>query len=243
MKRPKARFSLIFIILAGITIVSIVLGIVRRERNTMDESSIIQQAQEYLISRYTANFSILSADQVKNTVGPLPGIKSSYHWELIVESDKFPGDTFTVYFRKNEDKWELSDNYCNLLLRDEAKAYFCALLQPLIEEDYFVDIFWGKEVWPKGISEGNSIEEWLEAGGNIWGLYIYLRDVAPVDTLCKPVALEIFRKTPSVQLVKFYGLTNNGFECAIEGVSVRDIWNNAPKNRLGSIQYLKEGNS
>lgn len=242
MKRPKVRFSLIFILLAGITTVFAVLGIVGREKNAMDESSISQQAQEYLISRYTANFSILSADQVKNTVSPLPGIKSSYHWELIVESDKFPGNTFTVYSRKNGDRWEFTDNYCNLVLQDEANAYFYALLQPLIEEDYMVDIFWGKEVWPKGISEGNSMEEWLEAGGNIWGLYIYLRDVAPVDVSCKPVALEIFSKTPSVRLVKFYGLTNDGFECANEGVSVRDIWNNAPKNRLGSIQYLKEGN-
>ena len=128
------------------------------------------------------------------------------------------------------------------MLQDEANAYFYALLQPFIEEDYIVDIFWGKEVWPKGISEGNSVEEWLEAGGNIWGLYIYLRDVVPADTSCKPVALEIFSKTPSVRLVKFYGLTNDGFECAVEGGSVRDIWNNNPKNRLGSIQYLNEGN-
>ena len=88
-----------------------------------------------LISRYTAYFSILSADQVKNTVGPLPDIKSSYHWELIVESDKFPGETFKIYAQRNGNEWVFSDNYCNLLLQDEANAYFYALLKPLIEED------------------------------------------------------------------------------------------------------------
>lgn len=209
----------------------------------MGKSAILRQTQEYLASRYSANFSISSIDRVSNIVGPLPSITSSYHWEMIVESDQFPGEQFTVFCRQDSmNQWKLSDNYCNILLRDEAKAYFSSLIQPYIEDNYVVDIFWGDEVWPDEISEGNSIEEWLKAGGNIWGLYIYLQDIDPLDTSCKPVSLKIFEETPSVQLIKFYGLTNDGFESAANSTSAQEIWNNNPKYRLGRIQYLQEEN-
>ena len=104
----------------------------------------------------------------------------------------------------------------------------------------YIDEHLGEEVWPAGTGEESTIQEFLQAGGHIWGLCIYLKDVDPTDDNYKVAAMKILESEPSVQLIKIFGLTNDGYSAAIESGAPKEIWNNHQEWRLGQAQYLPE---
>ena len=233
----KIKYALIIALLGAL-----LLSLCACQKSTADNltaEEVQQQASEYLASRYSAEFTILHCYTKANAPGPIPGGGS--HWELMVQSDQFPEETFFVYYKKRENEdWHFSDSYCRLLLQQEAKAYFYNECNPYFEEDFTVDFFWGEEVWPAGTGEESTIQEWLQAGGHIWGLCIYLKDVDPTEDNYKEAAIEILTSEPSVQLIKIFGLTNDGYNAAIESGAPKKIWNNHQEWRLGQMQYLPE---
>ena len=234
---PKRKYAL-----AAALIGALVLPLFGCQKNTgekLSEEEVRQQAYEYLSSRYSAEFTILQCYTKANVPGPIPGGGS--HWELIVQSDQFPDETFFVYYKKRRNAdWSFSDSYCRLLLQQEAKAYFYDECKPYFREDFIVDIFWGEEVWPDGTGEETTIQEWLQSGGHIWGLYIYLEGTTITKDSYKIPAMKVLESEPSVQLLKIYGLTDDGYNAAIESGTPKEIWNNHQEWRLGQVQYLQE---
>ena len=76
------------------------------------------KARQYLSSRYSGEFTIISAEREADGPGPLPDLNPSYHWVLTVMSDQFPDETFVMRrLRTNGKKWCWLDDYFTLLLR------------------------------------------------------------------------------------------------------------------------------
>ena len=229
-------------VLANVVVGALLLLLCGCQESSVENWSteeVQQLASEYLASRYSADFTILNCYTKANSPGPIPG--GGVHWELRVQSDQFPDEIFFVYYKKRENEdWHFSDSYCRLLLQQEAKSYFYNKCKSYFEEDFTVDFFWGEEVWPAGTGEESTIQEFLQAGGHIWGLCIYLKDVDPTDDNYKVAAMKILESEPSVQLIKIFGLTNDGYSAAIESGAPKEIWNNHQEWRLGQAQYLPE---
>lgn len=239
MKNEHKKRKYAFITSLVVVLLLLLCGCQKSTADNLSAEEVQQQASEYLASRYSAKFTILNCYTKANAPGPIPG--GGTHWELQVQSDQFPNEFFFVYYKKREnEEWHFSDSYCRLLLQQDAKAYFYNACIPYFEEDFTVDFFWGEEVWPTGTGEESTIQEWLQAGGHIWGLNIYLKDVTPTDNNYKITAMSIFENEPGVQLIKIYGLTNDGYNAAIESANPKEIWNNHQEWRLGQVQYLPE---
>ena len=252
MKHPNAKLkvSLAFVILVGIVVLFSALSIAGRGEKFMDESSVLQEAQEYLSSRYSANFSIVGIERVSNVIGPLPAFTSSFHWELVVESDQFPGETFDMRYllTKGED-WRWLDNYFTLLLREEATDYFSELLKEHLDVPFILKICWGTTTWPSTTQEGISICEWLQAGGKITTLQVFLDDTIPTDELCCAAAKRILQTEPNVNDITFFGLSSNGFSDVLSGSNAINIYQkeyHEDMTQLRRVYYgqwqFKEGN-
>ena len=187
-------------------------------RHTMENASILRQAGAYLSSRYSANFSIKSMDRISNALGPIPSMVSSYHWELVVESDQFPNETFKMRYLKAKDQaWYWLDNYFTLLLRKEAEIYFSGILQEHLHTAHMINIGWGTTTWPPGTQEGSTFHEWLQAGGKITTLQVFLDGVIPADDFCYSAAKRILELEPNVLDITFFGLSGEGFAKAMKG--------------------------
>lgn len=242
MKQPNARFSLVFIILAGIAVVFSALGVAGRGKNIMDKTSILQQAQEYLSSRYSANFSIIDIECVSNVIGPLPAIVSSYHWELVVESDQFPNETFDMrYLLTKEKNWRWLDNYFTLLLREEATNYFSEILQEYLNVSFIIKICWGTTTWPSGTQEGTSICDWLQAGGKIASIQVFLDNTIPTDDLCYMGAKRILQIETNVHDITFFGLSGEGFTDVINGSNPIDIYQKEYHEDMSQLRRVYYG--
>ena len=99
--------------------------------------AIKREAYEYLASRYSAEFTIISAEREADGPGPLPDLNPSYHWVLTVMSDQFPDETFVMRrLRTNGKKWCWLDDYFTLLLREEATNYFAEIIEPYLNTPY-----------------------------------------------------------------------------------------------------------
>lgn len=205
-----------------------------------EEMDIEKKALEYLSGRYSANFTITDISR-KSTAspGPIPTFFASHYWELAVVSDQFPEDTFYVRYnpkRSNEDRWR--DDYFTLLLDEEAKAYFSDLLTPYLEVKYLVDIYWGDTLWPEGTGEGSTTHEWLQAGGVISYVHVYLKNVAPEENdFYKAVATAFFQTEPNVYNLYIHGLATEGYETAISNTDLLSLWKQHPEWHMGTILY------
>lgn len=223
MKRLNVRLSLILKILVGIGVIFSVVSVLGG-RETMGKSAILRQAQEYLASQYSANFSIIDIDR-KYEAGPIPVIFPSYHWELIVKSDQFPNETFVMRFLQTEEKeWRWIDDYFTLLMREEATNYFAEILQKHLDVPFFAEICWGCTAWPANTGEGTSIHEWLQAGGEISSIQVFLDNTTLNDDLCYMVAKKILQTEPNVHYITFMGISSSGFTSVIHGSDPLDIY-------------------
>lgn len=223
MKRPNVRLSPILKVLVGIVVIFSVLSVLGG-RKTMGKSAILRQAQEYLASRYSASFSIVDIDRVY-AAGPIPVFHASYHWELTVESDQFPNETFVMRFLQTEEKeWRWIDDYFTLLMREEATNYFAEILQKHLDVPFFVKICWGCTAWPSNTGEGTSIHEWLQAGGEISSIQVFLDNTTLIDDLCYMVAKKILQTESNVHYITFMGISSSGFTSVIHGSDPLDIY-------------------
>ncbi len=189
------------------------------QKNTGENLSaeeVQQKAYEYLASRYSGEFTIINRWCMPANNSPIPNIIPSYYYELEVVSDQFPEETFQLYYRKNHNSfgWSWSDNYYTLLLREEMQEYFSEIIEKYFETDYIFDCVWGATIWPDGTEEGTSLQEWLEAGGHITDIRIYLREITLVDEICKPLAEEILNTAHSIGSVTFYNMDGEVFDQA-----------------------------
>jgi len=87
--------------LAAALVVALVLPLFGCQKNAgekLSEEEVQRQAYEYLVSRYSAEFTITNAKHEPDVVGPIPSFRSSFHWVLTVVSDRFPDDTFELRY-------------------------------------------------------------------------------------------------------------------------------------------------
>ena len=71
-----------------------------------------------------------------------------------------------------------------------------------------IDIIWGISPWPDGTGEETSFEEWLNAGGRIIGLYIYLNGNTLLDDECRPIAVNLL-SYQTIPTFLYQGLFDN----------------------------------
>lgn len=121
------------------------------------------------------------------------------------------------YLLTEEKGWCWLDNYFTLLLQEEAINYFSEMLQEHLDIPFMIKICWGTTTWPADTQEGASIYEWLQAGGKITTLQVFLDDTIPTDDLCYTAAKEILQTEPNVQDITFFGLSSKGFSDVISG--------------------------
>jgi len=159
----------------------------------LSAEEVQQQTYEYLASQYSAEFTILRCDTKSDSPGPIPVGKT--HWELMVKSDKFPEDSFLVYYRKGKDdngEWYWTDNYYSLLFRDEANSAIKASAEQFFSVDCLIESLWEINVWPEDIGENSTFKEWLNAGGKCPTFIIYLKETAPEEASCQGVCRQSF---------------------------------------------------
>lgn len=196
-----------------------------------------QQALEYLTSRYSAEFTVLRCDTKANSPGPIPGGGS--HWELIVKSDQFPEDNFSVYHGREKDEngaWYWTDNYYSLLFRNEANSKIKASAEQFFGVDCLIESLWGINAWPENIGENSTFKDWLNAGGKCPAFVIYLEGTAPEEALCQRFADSLLTEYPTIKFISFYGMTTDAFdEVSANGGILTDLWNDHPEWRIGQI--------
>lgn len=207
------------------------------------EELVSRETIEYLSSRYQDEFNITGISWLSRGGSPVPTLETFQRGRTLViavESDRFPGEVFEVRYERDERKNStrgLSDNYYTLLLREDAQEYFAGYLNPYLDDvEYFIKIFWSVTGWPEGIGADSTIREWLEAGGKLYGVRIYLKAFVPTDELCKSPAMEILQQNPTVDDVTFIGVTPEGYEYRIKNGNDNlhqwpDEW------LLGTLQY------
>lgn len=209
----------------------------------LEQNRVESRAVNYLEDRYSASFSILNSEKKITSPGPIPQInilRKNYHWEFTVESSHFPGQTFNVYYKKNEEtnKWEWSDNYYQLILDEDAKKYFNKMFSDYLDDDYIINIDWGNFSCQFNIDENTTIEKWLEAGGEIMFVEIYLNNVTPEDSEYRPIAELMLEKVPNVKIVAIYGMIDKAFENA-RLTSLEAAWNENSEWELGHLLYFQ----
>ena len=203
----------------------------------MSEEEVQRQACEYLASRYSAEFTILRCDTKANSPGPIPG--GGFHWELVVKSDQFPEDDFSVYYGREKaenGEWYWTDNYYSLLLRDEANSKIKAAAEQFFNVDCLIESLWGINMWPENIGENNTFQDWLNAGGKCPTFVLYLEEIAPEETLCQEFVDSLLTEFPTIKYISFYGMTAGAFdEVAANGGILTDLWNDHPEWRIGQV--------
>lgn len=212
----------------------------------LTEEQVKEETLDYLSSRYSADFLILSAVKKSTAPGPIPQINIfniNYYWELKAEATLFAEDTFTIYYKYVEDtgEWEWTDNYYSLLLDNEAKRYFENMIS--FDTDYLVEVEWGYYPLPDRTDETTTFLEWLDAGGEIFSVDIYLNNIDPSETQCTPIAEYILSSCPNLHMVYFGGITTEGFEqVQREGWENID-WNEHNDWQLDYLMYFQEDTS
>lgn len=205
--------------------------------------TIERKAYEYLASRYSAEFTIISAEREPDVVGPIPDLTPSYHWVLTITSDQFPNETFTLrYLHDDNNNWNWLDDYFSLLLRDQSINYFSEMIQPYLDTPYIVRILWGTTTWPDGTGEGTSLQEWFQADGEISQIQVFLNDVAPTDDVCKAPAVHVLQTEPNVHYITFFRLSSNGFNDVIHGSDPIDIYQEESSKDWSQIWRVGNGN-
>ncbi len=112
------------------------------------------KAQQYLSNQYSGEFTIISSERMVNERGPIPVLVSSYYWKLTVKSTQFPSETFSVYYRKNNDnQWYWSDNYYSVLFRDEVEKSCKDLVEEIFSTECIIESVWSISPWPNGTDE------------------------------------------------------------------------------------------
>ena len=164
--------------LAAVLVGALVLPLFGCQKSTGENLSVEevqQQALEYLASRYSAEFTILSCDTKANSPGPIPG--GGPHWDLTVKSDLFPEDNFSVYYGREKDEngaWYWTDNYYSLLFRNEANSKIKASAEQFFGVDCLIESLRGINAWPENIGENSTFKDWLNAGESVLHLsYIW----------------------------------------------------------------------
>lgn len=226
--------------LAAALVGALVLPLFGCQKNAgekLSEEEVQRQAYEYLASRYSAEFTILRCDTKANSPGPIPGGGS--HWELVVKSDQFPEDDFSVYYGREKaenGEWYWTDNYYSLLLRDEANSKIKAAAEQFFNVDCLIESLWGINMWPENIGENNTFQDWLNAGGKCPTFVLYLEEIAPEETLCQEFVDSLLTEFPTIKYISFYGMTAGAFdEVAANGGILTDLWNDHPEWRIGQV--------
>lgn len=197
------------------------------------------KAQRYLSGRYSGEFTIISSERIANETGPIPVLVPSYHWKLTVKSTQFLSETFSVYYRKNNDnEWYWSDNYYSVLFRDEAEKSCKDLVEKMFSTECIIESIWGTSPWPDGTDENCTIQEWMDAGGKITRLTIWFRDFLPDDDACIAFSDAISAELPNVHTILFMGLTSDGYQAAVEQQkNIVSVWDAHPNWRIGQVRY------
>ena len=197
------------------------------------------KAQQYLSSRYSGEFTITDAERITNETGPIPVLIPSYHWKLTAESEQFPGETFFVFYRKDENKeWYWSDNYYSVLFQDEVEGTGKELVEKMFAAECIIESVWGISPWPDGTDDSSTIQEWMNAGGKINRLTIWFCDFLPDDDACATFSTALTNELPNIYSVLFMGLEPDGYQAAIEQQEdIVSIWDAHPDWRIGQIRY------
>lgn len=200
------------------------------------------KAQQYLSSRYSGEFTIISAEREPDIVGPIPSFRSSYHWVLTVVSDRFPDDTFELRYGRygsgDGRAWNWTDNYYSLLFRDEPTAICKELAKELFETDCIVNAPIFEDGWADGIDENSTLQEWTQAGGSIMDVTIWFCDFLPEDDEFIAFADALTEKLPIVGFIKCRGLTSEGYKEVSEQRDIPGtIWNEHREWIIGRIDF------
>ena len=228
--------KILLLVLAGLLLLSVLSGC---GPEYLTEEQVKEEALDYLSSRYSAEFTVTAAEEKISGPSPIPSFKSKpTYWILTAASSQFPNETFTVT-RSASGSWY--DNYYSLLLNDEANQYFESIIS--FDMDYLVKVEWGYYLWPDGTDETTTFQEWLDAGGEIFSVDIYLNNIDPSETQCTPIAEYILSSCPNLYMVYFGGITMEGFEQAQrEGLENID-WNEHNDWQLEHLIYFQEDTS
>ena len=192
-------------------------------------------AYEYLVGRYSGEFTIINAEREPDITGPIPVLYSSSHRVLTVRSDRFPDDTFTLRYGKNG-HW--TDNYYALLFRDEPTTICTELAEEVFGVDCIAEVPVFQDGWPDGIGENSTLQEWMQAGGRIGSVTVWLCGLLPDEDECIAFSDTLAEKLPLWNFVNFRGLTPEGYQAVSEDRQVLStIWNEHREWIIGRIDY------
>lgn len=227
--------------LVGVLVLPL-FGCQKNAGEKLSEEEVQRQAYEYLASRYSAEFTITNAKHEPDVVGPIPSFRSSFHWVLTVVSDRFPDDTFELRygrFGKGIGKtWHWTDNYYNLLFRDEPAAICTEFAEEFFGVDCIAKAPIFQEGWLDGAGENSTFQEWTQAGGRITDVTIWFCDFLPDDDEFIAFADALTEKLPIVSFVKCRGLTSEGYKEVSEQRDIPGtIWNEHREWIIGRIDF------
>ena len=141
MKQQRSRVGHLFkISVAFIILFAMFYGC----GGNMNRLTVSKQAKKYLVNQYGVDFSIIDAERVPDSTGPLPVLLSTYHWELTAESCQFPNSTFKLYYRQdNQRNWYWSDNYYSILFQNEIITKTIDRSNQFFSVDCTAQVIWG----------------------------------------------------------------------------------------------------
>ena len=211
----------------------------------LSAEEIEQMAYEYLADRYSAGFTIISAEHEPDSVGPLPSFRSSFHWVLTAVSDRFPDDTFELRYGRygsgDGKTWHWHDNYYYLLFRDEPAAICTEFAEEFFGVDCIAEAPVFQEGWLDGTGENSTFQEWTQAGGRIMSVTIWFCDFLPDDDEFIAFSDALAEKIPIAVAVNCRGLTSEGYQAVSAQQDVLDtIWNEHKDWIIGRIDYILE---
>lgn len=198
------------------------------------------KALKYLASRYSGEFTIISAERESDANGPLPVFYSTSHWVLTVVSDRFPDDTFELRYGRygKGETWDWTDNYYTLLFRGEPAAICEELAKEFFGADCIAKAPVFQEGWPDGVGENSTLQEWIQAGGSIMDVTIWFCDFLPNDDEFIAFADALAEKLPINISIKCRGLTAEGYQAISEQQDILNtIWNEHRDWISGRIDY------
>lgn len=229
------NYKILLFILTGLLLLSVLSGCGPKQ---LTEKQVKGEVLDYFSSLYSAEFTITQPEEQVVGAGPIPSFRSKpTYWSLTAASSQFPDETFTVV-RTTSGAWH--DNYYSLLLNDEAAAMVNGIIQNKMPVDYYIYIAWGLDDWPRETGEETTFQEWIEAGGMIQKIIVYLREYEPDDCISEILAEEIHREIPTVQFVVFMGISEEGFISLINDIQSFKISNTSILKRLSYNWYEEE---
>ncbi len=226
--------KILLFVLTGLLLLSVLSGC---GPEYLTEEQVKEEALDYLSSQYSAEFTITAAEEKISGPSPIPSFKSKpTYWILTAASSQFPDETFTVV-RTTSGTWH--DNYYSLLLNDEAVAMVDGIIQDKMPVDYYIYVEWGLDDWPRETGEETTFQEWIEAGGMIQKIIVYLREYEPDDHISEILAEEIHQEIPTVQFVVFMGIHEKDFISLLNDIHSFKISNTSILKRL-SYNWFEE---